>query len=101
MILGVPQEVGLSVTTGCDLQFQVNRVDAEGNSVDFGGTVAIVIDTLLPTTVQASVSGASALFTIPAATANEIPTATAYQVTLNVGSATTPLIVGKFIRNDS
>lgn len=101
MILGDPQVVGLPVTIGCDTQFQVQRVDTNGNAVDFIGPVLIVIETPQPTTIQATVTGNNALFTIPYTTANTLTSVTTYQIVTVVNSLTKPIMVGKFIRRDS
>lgn len=99
-----PSEKLIPVTRGCDRSFSLQRVDTNGSAVNYaaGTTVYmwIDIDKTNPTKVDATVSGATAAFTIPSTVADLVKTGTKWRAVLDLGELEVPLLVGKFERHD-
>ena len=99
-----PIERLLPVTKGCDRAFTVQRVDTDGDPVNYqaGTTVYmwIDIDRDNPTKVDAVVNGPNALLTIESTVADQVRTGTRWRVVVDYGSLELPLIVGRFERRD-
>lgn len=98
-----PIEKIIPVTRGCDRSFTLQRVDADGDPVNFGDVTVylkIDIDKAAPTTVNATVSGSTAAITIPDTVADACKTGTKFRCILNQGELETPLLVGRFERHD-
>lgn len=104
MIFGAPAELGLSLTEGTDFQLEVDRVDWQGNAVNFNAAVYISIDTTpISTTYVAAVDGNGAHFYITSDTLDTIAAGTSFRIIMQdtVTSARTPLFAGRFARNDT
>lgn len=99
-----PSEKLIPVTRGCDRSFTLQRVNIDGNPVNYaaGTTVYmwIDIDKTAPTKVDAVVNGSTAAFTIPSTTADLVKTGTRWRAVLDQGDLELPLLVGKFERHD-
>ena len=98
-----PAEYVIGVTFGADCQFTLNRTDSSGNDLDWNSVVTIefsVEDT--PTTFTAFVNGSQALFTIPAATVNQVHNSTRWRIYMTTSgpTITSPVAVGTFRRED-
>lgn len=99
-----PKSWILPVTLGCDRSFTVRRRDAAGVLVDWEALVYIVIDInkASPTTVQATVDGPQATFTIDSAVCDQCKNTTKWRIVMSEPTVglETPLAVGTFERHD-
>lgn len=99
-----PQEMIIPVTRGCDRAFTIQRVDESNAPVNFGAGVTVYmwvdIDPEDPTKVDATVSGSEAAFVLDATLCDDVRHRTRWRIVLDQGALETPLLVGRFIRND-
>lgn len=99
-----PSTATIPVTKGCDRSFTLQRVDSNGAPQNFGAGVTVYlkidIDKAAPTTVNATVSGSTAAFTIPDSVCDQVKTGTRWRAVLDQGTLETPLLVGRFERHD-
>lgn len=99
-----PQEMIIPVTRDCDRAFTIQRVDSNNAPVNFGAGVTVYmyidIDNSAPTKVDAVVSGSEAAFVLDSTVCDLVKSRTRWRIVLDQGSLETPLLVGKFIRND-
>lgn len=94
----------IPVTRGCDFSFTIQRVDTDGQPLNFavGTTVYlwIDIDRANPTRVDAVVSGSTAAVTISDAVCDQVKNSTRWRAVIDQGDLEVPLLVGRFERND-
>ena len=99
-----PAAKKIPVTRGCDFSFTIQRVDDQGQPLNFsGGTTVYVwvdIDKDNPVKVNAVVSGSTAAVTISDAVCDQVKNSTRWRAVIDSGDLEIPLLVGKFERND-
>lgn len=99
-----PLERVLPVTKGCDRVFTVQRVDTDGDPINFdAGTTVYIwidIDKANPTKVDAVVSGPNALVSLESTVCDQVRTGTRWRVVVDYGALELPLLVGRFERRD-
>lgn len=104
--IGTPPETKIiPVTRGCDKSFTIQRIDVDGDPIDFdtGTSVYMWIDIQRsdPTRVDAVVSGAIAAFTLQSTVCDLVRDGVSWRVVLDLGQdVELPLLVGKFERHD-
>ena len=101
------QQFTIPVTRGADQVFSVNRVDVNGNPVNWNAAVYITVDVPdqdFPTTIQATVTGNQAVILLPHTLNDEVNVRTRWRVYMQTGSGPTlltlPMFVGHFERDD-
>lgn len=92
----------IPVTKGCDFSFTIQRIDADGDPVNFapGTTVYVWVDLDPAVKVNAVVSGSTAAVTIPDAVCDQVRNSTRWRAVIDQGDLEAPLLVGRFERND-
>jgi hypothetical protein len=98
-----PAQYLISLTRDADAVFTLNRTDSSGNNLAWNSVVTIEFSVEgTPTTFTAFVNASQALFTIPAATANQLHTNSRWRIlmTTSAPTITTPVAVGTFLRED-
>ena len=93
----------IRVTKGADRTFTIRRRDADGNPVDWDADVYLNIDLDTPQRVDATVTNELAVVRIEQSVADQVTNVTTWQAVMSeAGSPTTetPLMVGKFLRQD-
>lgn len=97
-----PATKKIPVTKGCDFSFTIQRIDADGNPINFdsGTTVYLWVDLDPAVKVDAVVSGSTAAVTIPDAVCDQVKNTTRWRAVLDKGDLEIPLLVGRFERND-
>ena len=92
----------IPVTKGCDFSFTIQRIDADGDPVNFdvGTTVYVWVDLDPAVKVNAVVSGSTAAVTIPDAVCDQVRNSTRWRAVIDQGDLEVPLLVGRFERND-
>ena len=92
----------IPVTRGCDFSFTIQRIDADGDPINFdaGTTVYLWVDLDPAVKVDAVVSGSTAALTIPDALCDQVKNTTRWRAVLDKGDLEVPLLVGRFERND-
>lgn len=103
-VVSPPQERTIPVTRGCDRAWSIQRVDMDGDPVDFdeGTTVYIWIDIdpADPTKVEAAVSGSVAAFVLESTVCDLVRNNARWRIVLDRGELEIPLLVGRFERRD-
>lgn len=99
-----PPKFTISVTLGADRVFTVNRVDPQGNPVNWDATVSMVIDIdkANPTKLEATITGNQAEMLIPRTVADLVKPTTRWRLVMtdSVTERITPITVGNFERDD-
>lgn len=97
-----PAAKKIPVTKGCDFSFTVQRIDAQGDPINFdvGTTVYLWVDLNPPVRVDSVVSGSTAALTIPDALCDQVKNSTRWRAVIDQGDLEFPLLVGRFERND-
>ena len=103
--IGAPPSVKkIPVTRGCDFSFTIQRVDDQGQPLNFeAGTTVYLwvdIDKANPIKVNAVVSGSTAAVTISDSVCDLVKNTTRWRAVIDQGDLEVPLLVGKFERND-
>lgn len=103
-VVSPPLEKTIPVTRGCDRAWTLQRVDLDGNPVEFDeGTEVYIwvdIDPADPTRVDAVVSGSTAAFVLESEITDLIKNNARYRIVLDRGELEVPLLVGRFERRD-
>lgn len=92
----------IPVTKGCDFSFTIQRIDADGDPINFdaGTAVYVWVDLDPAVKVNAVVSGSTAAVTIPDAVCDQVRNSTRWRAVIDQGDLEVPLLVGRFERND-
>jgi hypothetical protein len=103
--IGSPPAVKkIPVTRGCDFSFTIQRVNTQGQPLNFAtGTTVYLwvdIDKANPIKVNAVVSGSTAAVTISDAVCDLVKNTTRWRAVIDQGDLEVPLLVGRFERND-
>lgn len=99
---GPPDTRVISVTRGCDRSFTVQRVNTDGDTIDWDSELSIIIDVPskdAPTVLPATVSAESAIIVIPLAVCDLVTNRTAWRIIMHTNSYF-PVMVGGFERHD-
>lgn len=92
----------IPVTKGCDFSFTIQRVDTEGQPLNFdpGTAVYVWVDLDPAVKVDAVVSGSTAAVTISDSVCDQVRNSTRWRAVIDQGDLEVPLLVGRFERND-
>ena len=93
----------IPVTRGCDRAFTIQRVDTNGNPVNFsaGTTIYMWVDTESGTQkVDATVAGSTAAFVLESTVCDKVRNNARWRAVLDTGDLELPLLVGRFERRD-
>lgn len=99
-----PTEKLISVTRGCDCVFTIQRVNTNGDPLNFSAGASmylwIDIDKAAPTKVDVALADSTAEVIIVSGVCDQVRTGTRWRAVLKRGDRKTPIMVGKFERDD-
>ena len=97
-----PATKKIPVTKGCDFSFTIQRVNTQGQPLNFdpGTAVYVWVDLDPAVKVNAVVTGSTAAVTISDAVCDLVRNTTRWRAVIDQGDLEVPLLVGRFERND-